>query len=69
MLVRERDVEGASQALECLLESAELRRGMGRAGQSRVRELFDLDTSADQLAALLTRNWPPAAVDKISLAS
>jgi colanic acid/amylovoran biosynthesis glycosyltransferase len=54
MLVRERDVEGASRALECLLESAELRRLMGRAGRARVRDLFDLDRSADQLAALLT---------------
>jgi glycosyltransferase involved in cell wall biosynthesis len=54
MLVPERDVEKASRALECLLESAELRRAMGLAGQARVRELFDLDQSADQLAALLT---------------
>jgi glycosyltransferase involved in cell wall biosynthesis len=54
MLVRERDVDEATLALECLLESAELRRLMGRAGRARVRDLFDLDQSADQLAALLT---------------
>jgi colanic acid/amylovoran biosynthesis glycosyltransferase len=53
LLVRERDVEAASRALECLLESDELCRAMGRAGQVRVRELFNLDRSADQLAALL----------------
>jgi glycosyltransferase involved in cell wall biosynthesis len=53
LLVRERDVEAASRALECLLESDELCRAMGRAGQARVRELFDLDRSADRLAALL----------------
>jgi hypothetical protein len=35
------------------LESDELCRAMGRAGQARVRELFDLDRSADRLAALL----------------
>jgi glycosyltransferase involved in cell wall biosynthesis len=68
VLVRERDVEAASHALECLLESAELRRVMGQAGQARVHRLFNLDTSADQLAALLTQDWQPAAVDKISLA-
>jgi len=56
MLVRERDVEAASQALECLLESAELRRSMGRRGQARTRELFDVDQSAGQLAALLTES-------------
>jgi glycosyltransferase involved in cell wall biosynthesis len=53
MLVPERDVEGASRALECLLQSADSRRRMGLAGQARVRELFDLEQSADQLAALL----------------
>ena len=56
MLVRERDVEAASQALECLLESAELRLSMGQRGQARVRELFDIDQSADQLTALLIQS-------------
>jgi colanic acid/amylovoran biosynthesis glycosyltransferase len=55
LLVQERDVEASSRALQCLLESAETRRAMGRAGRSRVRELFDLDRSADQLAALLAQ--------------
>ena len=61
LLVRERDVEGASQALECLLESPELRRVMGRAGRARVRDLFDLEQSADELMALLTRTCAPAS--------
>jgi glycosyltransferase involved in cell wall biosynthesis len=61
MLVRERDVEGASRALECLLESAELRRAMGLAGRARVRDLFDLDRSAGELAVLLNQRWPPAS--------
>jgi hypothetical protein len=33
---------------------------MGLAGQARVRELFDLEQSADQLAALLIGRWAPA---------
>jgi glycosyltransferase involved in cell wall biosynthesis len=64
LLVRERDVEGASRALECLLGSAELRRVMGLAGQARVRSLFDLDRSADQLAALLTQRWPAGCTSR-----
>ena len=56
VLVPERDVDGASRGLERLLQSAELRRAMGLAGLRRVRELFDLDHSADQLAALLTNH-------------
>lgn len=58
LLVRERDVEGASQALECLLHSAELRRAMGHAGQRRVRDAFDLDHSAERLAALFSQCMP-----------
>jgi colanic acid/amylovoran biosynthesis glycosyltransferase len=54
LLVGERDVEAASRALECLLESAQLRRSMGEQGHRRVHELFDLDRSADELAGLLT---------------
>jgi glycosyltransferase involved in cell wall biosynthesis len=53
MLVRERDVDGATRALECLLDSDELRRSMGHKGRARTRELFDIEQSADQLAALL----------------
>jgi glycosyltransferase involved in cell wall biosynthesis len=53
VLVRERDVAGASEALDCLLASGDRRRVMGLAGRARVRELFDLDRSADALAALL----------------
>ncbi len=54
LLVRERDVEGASRALERLLEAGEVRRAMGHAGKARVRERFDLERSADELAALLS---------------
>ena len=54
ILVPERDVDAARRALERLLESAELRRELGVAGRARVREVFDLDRSANQLAALLT---------------
>jgi colanic acid/amylovoran biosynthesis glycosyltransferase len=68
MLVRERDIEGATQALACLLESPELRRTMGRAGQARVRDLFDLEQSAEQLAALLTQSPSPASTSRIALA-
>jgi colanic acid/amylovoran biosynthesis glycosyltransferase len=61
VLVPERDVDAASRALERLLESAELRREMGLAGLARVRQLFDLEHSADQLAALLTNHGHPAS--------
>jgi glycosyltransferase involved in cell wall biosynthesis len=61
ILVPERDVAAAGRALERLLESAELRRELGLAGRTRVRELFDLDHSADQLAALLTNHGQLAA--------
>jgi glycosyltransferase involved in cell wall biosynthesis len=56
LLVPERDIDAANRGLERLLESSELRRRMGLAGRARVRELFDLDRSANQLAALLTDN-------------
>ena len=55
LLVAERDVEAASRALQCLLESTELRRAMGLAGRARVRDLFDLEQAAGQLTALLTQ--------------
>ena len=58
-LVRERDVEGATQALECLLESADLRHAMGCRGRERAREVFSVEDSADQLAALLTSATAP----------
>lgn len=58
VLVRERDVEGASRALECLFESRESCHAMGRAGQARVRDLFDLERSADELASLLANGKP-----------
>jgi glycosyltransferase involved in cell wall biosynthesis len=56
LLVHERDVAAAARALECLLESDQLRRSMGEKGRARVHELFDLEQSADQLAALLTED-------------
>jgi glycosyltransferase involved in cell wall biosynthesis len=56
LLVRERDVAAAARALECLLESEQLRRSMGEKGRARVHELFDLEQSADQLAALLAED-------------
>jgi colanic acid/amylovoran biosynthesis glycosyltransferase len=68
LLVRERDVEGASRALECLIESAELRRAMGDAGQARVRKMFDLDQSADQLAGLLTQSRLAVTTNQTSVA-
>jgi glycosyltransferase involved in cell wall biosynthesis len=55
ILVRERDAESATQALAGLLQSAELRLQMGLAGRARVRERFDVERSADHLAALLLR--------------
>jgi glycosyltransferase involved in cell wall biosynthesis len=61
ILVPERDVASASRALERLLESAELRRELGLAGRIRVRELFNLDHSADQLAGLLSNHAHPPA--------
>jgi glycosyltransferase involved in cell wall biosynthesis len=51
-LVPERDVNAATQALQSLLQSAELRLGMGTAGQARVRQHFDLKKAADELAVL-----------------
>jgi colanic acid/amylovoran biosynthesis glycosyltransferase len=54
ILVRERDVQAASEALDRLLQSDELRQSMGRRGQARTRELFDADHSVDELATLLT---------------
>jgi glycosyltransferase involved in cell wall biosynthesis len=53
-LVRERDVESATQALECLLESEQLRRSMGERGRTRAHELFDVEHSADRLVGLFT---------------
>jgi colanic acid/amylovoran biosynthesis glycosyltransferase len=55
ILVQERDVHGAAEAMKCLLQSRETRRAMGLAGRVRVRNLFDLDHSADQLLGLLSR--------------
>jgi glycosyltransferase involved in cell wall biosynthesis len=54
ILVRERDADSAALALARLLESPDLRHTMGLAGQARVRESFDVERSADQLARLLT---------------
>jgi colanic acid/amylovoran biosynthesis glycosyltransferase len=62
VLVPERNIDAATRALERLLESADLRGSMGLAGQARVRELFNLDDSADKLAALLSRTQPAATV-------
>jgi len=52
VLVEPRDVEGLSSALERLLRDRELRRRLGRAGQAKVEEDFDLQKSA---AALMQR--------------
>jgi glycosyltransferase involved in cell wall biosynthesis len=52
-LVAERDLEAATSALQELLESAEKRRAMGAAGRSRVKQLFHVEQSVDQLADLL----------------
>ena len=56
ILVRERDLEEASRALEYLLDSADARRVMGLAGKERVHKLFDVEQSADHLAALFIQN-------------
>jgi glycosyltransferase involved in cell wall biosynthesis len=67
MLVRERDVDGATRALECLLDSDELRRSMGHKGRARTRELFDIEQSADQLAALLSGDGASADTSTVSV--
>jgi glycosyltransferase involved in cell wall biosynthesis len=69
MLVRERDIEGATEALRLLLDSTELRRTMGRAGKLRVRQLFSVEHSAEELTSLLTQSCPPAIVSRESLAA
>lgn len=46
------DVEGAAVALSRLIESPDLRRGMGAAGRERVRRLFDWPVVAPQYRAL-----------------
>jgi glycosyltransferase involved in cell wall biosynthesis len=53
ILVQERDAEAAAAAIRRLAENPELRRRMGSAGKERVRRLFPLERSADQLAGLL----------------
>jgi glycosyltransferase involved in cell wall biosynthesis len=52
LLVPERDASAAADALERLLGDERLRRRMGAAGRRRVEERFQLDRSADRLAAL-----------------
>lgn len=53
LLVHERDDAAAADALERLLEDETLRWRMGAAGRRRVEERFQLDQSADRLAALI----------------
>jgi glycosyltransferase involved in cell wall biosynthesis len=53
LLLHERDAAAAADAFERLLEDETLRWRMGAAGRRRVEERFQLDQSADQLAALL----------------
>jgi glycosyltransferase involved in cell wall biosynthesis len=52
LLLHERDAAAAADALERLLEDETLRWRMGAAGRRRVEERFQLDQSADRLAAL-----------------
>jgi glycosyltransferase involved in cell wall biosynthesis len=52
LLVHERDAAAAADAFERLLGDEPLRRRMGAAGRCRVEERFQLDQSADRLAAL-----------------
>jgi colanic acid/amylovoran biosynthesis glycosyltransferase len=52
LLVPERDATAAAEAFARLLGDERLRRRMGAAGRRRVEELFQLDRSADRLAAL-----------------
>ena len=54
LLVHERDATAAADAFERLLEDETLRWRMGAAGRRRVEERFQLDQSADRLAALFT---------------
>jgi glycosyltransferase involved in cell wall biosynthesis len=52
LLLHERDAAAAADAFERLLEDEPLRWRMGAAGRRRVEERFQLDQSADRLAAL-----------------
>jgi len=52
LLLHERDAAAAADAFERLIEDEPLRWRMGMAGRRRVEERFQLDHSADRLAAL-----------------
>ncbi len=61
-LVNPADAAALSQALLQLIRHPELRSALGRAGQQRVRQTFDIERGIDQLAVLFDLN-PAASKD------
>ena len=55
LLVSPSDVEGMAAAMLRLMESAELRESLGKAGRQRVQQNYELATSADRLADVFQR--------------
>jgi len=55
LLVSPSDVEGMAAAMLRLMESAELRESLGKAGRQRVQQDYELATSADRLADVFQR--------------
>ena len=55
LLVSPSDVEGMAAAMLRLMESAELREALGKAGRQRVQQDYELAVSADRLAEVFHR--------------
>jgi len=55
LLVSPSDVEGMAAAMLRLMESAELRESLGKAGRQRVQQDYELAVSADRLAEVFHR--------------
>lgn len=62
-LVPPKDVDALTQAVQKLIDSPELRRRFGRAGQGRCSQLFSHHAMTEQIRSLYSRvlegNWPP----------
>lgn len=70
ILVHERNVGRAADALELLLGDQELRRRMGAAGRARVEERFRADQASDRLVSLLqSASQGPSLAERVRSAA
>jgi glycosyltransferase involved in cell wall biosynthesis len=60
LLVPPSDVDGLAAALGRLIEDAELRESLGKAGRRRVQECYEIGKSADRLAEVFRRRLEQA---------